>query len=51
MDDEVFIEYINKLSDKKKKELKQRLTKYMKTLADNMDFEKAIVIREKLKLF
>jgi hypothetical protein len=23
----------------------------MKTLADNMDFEKAIVIREKLKLF
>jgi excinuclease ABC subunit B len=51
MDDEVFIQYINKLSDKKKKELKQRLTKYMKTLADNMDFEKAIVIREKLKLF
>jgi excinuclease ABC subunit B len=51
MDDEVFIEYVNKLSDKKKKELKQRLTKYMKTLADNMDFEKAIVIREKLKLF
>jgi excinuclease ABC subunit B len=51
MDDEVFIEYINKISDKKKKELKQRLTKYMKTLADNMDFEKAIVIREKLKLF
>jgi excinuclease ABC subunit B len=51
MDDEVFIQYINKLSDKKKKELKQRLTKYMKNLADNMDFEKAIVIREKLKLF
>jgi excinuclease ABC subunit B len=51
MDDEVFIEYINKLNDKKKKELKQKLTKYMKSLADNMDFEKAIIIREKLKLF
>jgi len=51
MDDEFFIEYINKLSGKKKKELKQRLTRYMRTLADNMDFEKAIFIREKLKLF
>ncbi len=51
VDDEVFIEYINRLTEKKKKDLKQKLTKYMKNLADNMDFEKAIVIREKLKLF
>lgn len=50
VDDEIFIEYINRLSEKKKKDLKQRLTKYMKSLADNMDFEKAIVIREKIKL-
>ncbi len=51
VDDEVFIEYINRLTEKKRKDLKQKLTKYMKNLADNMDFEKAIVIREKLKLF
>ncbi|MEN3015107.1 MAG: excinuclease ABC subunit UvrB [bacterium] len=50
LEDEDFIKYIEKLKNKQLEELKRNLQKQMKELADKMEFEQAIIIREKLKI-
>lgn len=50
LDDEEFIKYLDELNKKQLNELKKYLTKQMKEFAENMEFEQAIVMREKLKI-
>jgi len=50
LEDEEFLKYIESLSKKEKNELKRNLQKQMKQLAENMEFEQAIIFREKIKM-
>ncbi len=50
LDDDEFISYLEKLSRKQLEELKRYLQRSMKDFADKMEFEQAIVMREKLKI-
>ncbi|MCS7165368.1 MAG: excinuclease ABC subunit UvrB [Candidatus Calescibacterium sp.] len=50
LDDEEFIKYLHSISKKQINELKKNLKIQMKELADNMEFEQAIIIREKIKI-
>lgn len=50
LDDDEFISYLEKLSRKQLEDLKRYLQKSMKDFADKMEFEQAIVMREKLKI-
>ncbi|MCX7758201.1 MAG: excinuclease ABC subunit UvrB [bacterium] len=50
LDDEEFIKYLSSISKNQINELKRYLKLQMKELADNMEFEQAIIMREKLKI-
>ncbi|MCS7243162.1 MAG: excinuclease ABC subunit UvrB [Candidatus Calescibacterium sp.] len=50
LDDEEFIKYLNSIDKNQINELRKYLKLQMKELADNMEFEQAIIIREKLKI-
>lgn len=50
LDDEEFIKYVENLSKKEILDLERYFNKQMKEFAKNMEFEQAIVVREKLKI-
>ncbi len=50
LDDEEFINYIQKLNKKQLSELEKHFSKQMKEFAKNMEFEQAIIVREKIKI-